>query len=140
MNLALLEKYAHAFIGLRYSFGGDDPLSGFDCSGLVCELLRAAGILPYKFRTNAQGLFTLLKPSAMACTPQLGAIAFFGKTPNTITHVAFCLDDTTMVEAGGGDSNTQSEEVASAQNAFVRMRPTRFRKDFLFTVMPKYHE
>jgi hypothetical protein len=80
----------------------------------------------------------LLKPIAHACPPSLGAIAFFGKSPTQITHVAFCVDTVTMVEAGGGDSSTIGNEVASMQNAFVRLRPTRFRKDFLFSVMPLY--
>ncbi len=138
MNLELLKVYALSFIGTPYNFGGDDPMSGFDCSGLTCELLRAASLVPYNFRTNAQGLFNLLKPIATVSAPALGAIAFFGKGPNEIVHVAFCLDAETMIEAGGGDSTTASEAIASKQNAFVRLRPTRFRRDFLFTIMPKY--
>lgn len=138
MNLELLKAYALAMLMTPYEFGGDDPMSGFDCSGFVCELLRSSGLVPYNFRTNAQGLYNLLRPTAHVAPPSLGAIAFFGKGPNEITHVAFCLDETTMVEAGGGNSTTVSEVVASGQNAFVRLRPTRFRKDFLFTVMPQY--
>lgn len=138
MNLELLKLYALSFLGVPYFFGGDDPMSGFDCSGLVCELLRSTGVVPYKYRANAQGIFQLLKPTAFACAPQAGAVAFFGKGVNEIVHVGFCLDETTMIEAGGGDSMTASEAVASNQNAFVRLRPIRFRKDFLFTVIPRY--
>lgn len=130
--------YALSFLGIGYYWGGDDPLSGFDCSGFVSELLRAAGVVPYNFRTNAQGLFNLLKSTSSAVPPALGAIAFFGKSVNEITHVAFCLDSVTMIEAGGGGSATIDDAVASKANAFVRLRPTRFRKDFLFAVMPKY--
>lgn len=138
MNLELLKAYALAMLMTPYEYGGDDPMSGFDCSGMVCELLRAAGVVPFNFRTNAQGLFNLLKSTSAATLPTLGAIAFFGKSVNEITHVAFCLDATTMIEAGGGNSTTVSEVIASGQNAFVRLRPSRFRKDFLFAVMPKY--
>lgn len=138
MNLELLKVYALSFIGTGYYWGGDDPLSGFDCSGFVSELLRASGVVPHNFRTNAQGLFTMLKSKAMPTQPCLGAVAFFGKSVNEISHVGFCLDSVTMIEAGGGNSATIGEEVASMQNAFVRLRPTRFRKDFLFAVMPQY--
>lgn len=138
MNLDLLKLYALAFLGKPYFWGGDDPISGFDCSGFVSELLRAAGVVPYNFRTNAQGLFNHLKSISSAVQPQLGAVAFFGKNVNEITHIGFCLDSTIMVEAGGGGSATIDGEIASQQNAFVRLRPIRFRKDFLFAVMPKY--
>jgi lipoprotein Spr len=138
MNLELLKLYALSLIGTPYFFGGDDPMSGFDCSGLVSEMLRAAGLVPYNFRTNAQGLFNEFKSKATPTLPALGAIAFFGKSVSEITHVAFCLDSFTMVEAGGGDSSTTTDAVASKQNAFVRLRPVKFRKDFLLTIMPNY--
>lgn len=138
MNLDLLKAYALSFLATPYFWGGDDPMSGFDCSGFVSELLRASGVVPHNFRTNAQGLFNFLKSKASATQPQLGAIAFFGKSVNEISHVGFCLDGVTMIEAGGGGSSTTDEAAASIQNAFVRLRPTRFRKDFLFAVMPIY--
>lgn len=138
MNLELLKAYAISLFGYVYHFGGDDPLSGFDCSGLACEFLRAAGVVPYNYRTNAQGLFELLKSKGIPCMPCKGALSFYGKSINEITHVGFCLDDVSMIEAGGGTAETINDEVASAHNAFVRMRPIRYRKDFLLTVMPPY--
>lgn len=138
MNLELLRVYALSFFGTRYFFGGDDPVGGFDCSGFVSELLRAAGVVPYNFRTNAQGIYAALKATAPSCEPQLGAIAFYGRTPGEIIHIAFCLDGYSMVEAGGGRADTVTDAKAITDNAFVRIRPTRFRKDFLFCVMPKY--
>lgn len=133
-----MKQYAISLLGTVYFYSGDDPMSGFDCSGLACELMRAAGVVPFNFRDNAQNLFEKLKVMGHPCQPQLGALSFYGKSPREITHVGFCVDETTMIEAGGGGSGTTSDEVASRQNAFVRMRPTRFRKDFLFTIMPLY--
>jgi hypothetical protein len=137
-NAELLRQYIYSLVGRPYAYGGDDPVSGFDCSGFVCELLRASGVVPYSFRANAQGLFNLLKPISKVSPPTFGAIAFYGKSPVEIVHVAFCLNSLTMVEAGGGNSTTLDLAVASEQNAFVRLRPTRFRKDFLFSILPPY--
>lgn len=139
MDLQLLKTYALSFIGRPYFFGGDDPLSGFDCSGFACELLRATGIMPYSYRTNAQGVYEFIKQAPGVLTyPDLGAFSFYGKNLKEIHHVGFCLDKFTMVEAGGGDASTVSGEIAIQKNAFVRLRPIRFRKDFLITSMPKY--
>jgi cell wall-associated NlpC family hydrolase len=138
MNLSLLKQYAISLIGTKYFYSGDDPISGFDCSGLACELMRAAGVVPYNFRNNAQGLASLMRSEGTPCHEEPGALAFYGKSLTEVSHVGFCLDDTTMVEAGGGDSTTIIDPVASRQNAFVRLRPIKYRRDFLFTVMPPY--
>lgn len=134
MDPLLLKAYAISLIGTPYFYGGDDPVSGFDCSGLVCELLRASGVVPWNYRTNAQGLFDEVKKKYGPVQPRLGALAFYGKSLFSIDHVAFCLDAFTILEAGGGDHTTLNLPQAIKQNAFVRMRPLRFRKDFLCTV------
>jgi len=113
-------------------------MSGFDCSGLACELMRAAGYVPYNFRTSAQGLADIVRLRGEVKPPQLGSLSFYGKSYTQIVHVGFCLDDITMIEAGGGNAETLTDAIASQYNAFVRMRPITFRKDFLFTAYPKY--
>ncbi|NDD53888.1 peptidoglycan endopeptidase [bacterium] len=36
-----LIQYAMRFVGVPYVYGGNNPLSGMDCSGFVCECLKA---------------------------------------------------------------------------------------------------
>lgn len=67
------------------------------------------------------------------CEPRAGAVVFFGKDSASVVHVGFCLDDYTMIEAGGGDSTT-NPETASPRNAFVRLRPAKYRRDYLYAV------
>lgn len=140
MDLQLLKVYALSMIGTPYFYGGDDPISGIDCSGLASELLRASGVVPYNWRGNAQQIYDLLcdKHSSGDLVPGLGAFSFYGKDGRSIVHVGFCLDEVTMIESGGGDHTTLSIEIASHQNAFVRLRPVRFRKDFFCCLKPLY--
>jgi cell wall-associated NlpC family hydrolase len=133
--------YAMSFVGTQYRWGGDDPIEGFDCSGFVIELLTSQGLLPYGFDTTAQGLYTHFSQAdrgSIVLKPSFGALAFYGKSIKQINHIAFCLDNFRMLEAGGGDSTVRDRTTAAQKNAFIRMRPIQFRKDFVGAVMPHY--
>jgi cell wall-associated NlpC family hydrolase len=42
----LLIQYAMSFIGVPYRWGGSNPITGFDCSGLVQEILKSVYMDP----------------------------------------------------------------------------------------------
>lgn len=132
-RMKILYDYAMQFVGRPYHWGGDDPMAGFDCSGLVVELLQSEGAMPHGSDTTAQGLYNQFSKAGKAhlVIPHMGCLAYYGKGLGNITHVAFCLDAYRVIEAGGGGSKTQTEADAIKQNAFVRIRPARYRQDFL---------
>lgn len=138
MNILL--EYAKSFLGVPYLFGGRNRLEGLDCSQYVIELLISSGILPHGTDTNAQGLLDYLEKHSVSDSidPQPGAIAFYGKDSHSIVHVAFCIDNNTMIEAGGGDHTTTSLGAAVKKSACVRMRPVKYRKDYFCCLMPNY--
>lgn len=138
-NDEIIFEYAMQFLGAPYKWGGDDP-NGWDCSGLVIELLQAAGVLRHPFDANAQGLYRdlLLNKSKVVQNPQYGAVVFFGKSLNGISHVGFCLSSDLMIEAGGGDSTVVDAESAAKKNAFVKVRPISHRIDKVAYVLPTY--
>lgn len=120
--------YARAFLGRPYIYGGNNPLIGFDCSGFVCEVLRAFGYIG-STDLSAAGLAGRF-PLATAGLPKGGELLFFG-APRNVIHVAIALPGERMIEAGGGTSATKTLDIAISQNAFVRERPIRFRSDFI---------
>lgn len=133
----LLVDYALRFIKVPYIWGGAHPLDGFDCSGLVQEILRSVGCDP-KGDQTAQALYTHLRIKGKSTNPQAGAIVFFGRSLDKITHVAFMIDEYRMVEAGGGGSKTRTVNDAVAHEAFTRVRPLTNRSDLLAVIMPDY--
>lgn len=134
-----LYDYAISFIGKPYYWGGDDPMQGFDCSGLVIELLKSCGMLPRRFDATSQGLYNRFRSkSELRRHCQFGALCFYGRDKRRITHIAFGLDDKRILEAGGGNSRTKSEDIAIDQNAFVRVRPVASRSDLVAILMPRY--
>jgi len=124
-QLKLAEKVAWSLHGLPYRWGGDDPGTGFDCSGYIIEILKSCSILPRSGDWTAQGLFDRLEDK-VRIEPQFGCLAFWhGADPERIIHVEFCIDSKHTLGASGGGSKTTSFEAASKSNAFIKCRPIR---------------
>lgn len=134
----LLIRYAFSFVGVPYVYGGNNPISGLDCSGYVCEVLRFGGVIGNKEDLGAQGLYDRLERDSSFGLRGPGCLAFFGKSLTEITHVAFMVDTFRIIEAGGGDSTTTSVEEAKKRSAFVRGRLLTYRGDLVGTLKPKY--
>ena len=139
----ILRQYAMSFVGVPYRWGGETPMGGYDCSGLVQEILRSVGADPPGDQT-ANGLYQYFNECGTLSLPRLGALAFFGlkdvgpRGKVSITHVGFCLDGLRMLEAGGGGSTTVNVDAAIRQKAFVRIRPVSHRRDLVACLMPHY--
>ena len=131
-----LIQYAHSFLGKPYIWGGDDPILGFDCSGLVQELLASVGMDPPGDQT-AHNLYMHFINEPHTSKAKAGSLAFFGPRPK-VTHVGFMIDKWRMVEAGGGGSRTKTVADAAAQNAYIRIRPIHRRTDLIAIIHPNY--
>lgn len=133
----MLISYALSFLGIPYQWGGNNPLTGLDCSGLVCEILKGVGAVPHSADLTSQQLFNHLG-AGQNVTPQTGAIAFYGESISHITHVAFCINDRLVVEAGSGGRDVVNISEAQSRGAVVRIRPLKYRKDLVAVLMPSY--
>ena len=125
-------EYAKKMVGLPYIWGGDDPVNGFDCSGLAQEVLASVGLDPSGDQT-ADELYRLFKKNQVGSSNgewPVGALVFYGAV-SKVTHVGISIGQGLMVEAGGGGSKTTNKDIAAAQNAFVRIRPINRRDDFV---------
>ena len=133
----ILRDYATSFVGTRYKWGGDNPLSGMDCSGLIQELLRSVGLDPPGDQT-AQGLYDFFSERGDWNVYRCGALAFYGKSSKEVTHVAMLIDQYRVIEAAGGNQTTMTKEDAEVKGAFVRVRLIHARKDLLSVIRPHF--
>lgn len=114
-------RYAWKMINKPYIWTGDDPLRGFDCSGLVIEILRAVNLLPEKGDWTADILSTFFPQVQI---PYGGCLIFFHNSEMIrFIHVEYCIDDELSIGASGGGSKTLTIQDAINSNAFVKVRP-----------------
>lgn len=132
-----LTEYALSFLHQPYRWGGSNPLTGFDCSGLVLEIFKSIGAAPFP-DGSAQTLYTHFRNNGITSGVGPGALCFYGKTAMSITHVGFMINLVQILEAGSGDSSTVSLVRASEQGACVRLRPYLHRKDLFDIITPNY--
>ena len=107
-----------------YRWGGDDPVWGFDCSGLVIEGLKAAGRFPRDADDTAAGLATRYPASALL---KPGDLLFWGAPKITHVEIVWSVVDGQpyTIGASGGGSATRTAEDAARFNAYVKIRPAR---------------
>ena len=121
-NREIALQYIMQYAGLWYKWGGDDP-SGFDCSGLAIEYLKAAEKFPRKTDITADGLWQMFD-SRKIDKPHRGCLVFWENSEkNKIIHVEICLNDKLAIGASGGGSKTRTTSDAIRHNAFIKIRP-----------------
>lgn len=127
-------KVAWHYLGLPYRWGGDDPIQGFDCSGLVVEILKSIGILPRIGDWTAESLYEFFKKHGKLVTrPDAGCLAFWiDRGTAKIRHIEMFLNSEVTIGASGGGSKTKSLEAAIDQNAYIKIRPVDFTDPELF--------
>jgi cell wall-associated NlpC family hydrolase len=143
----VLRIWLASALGIPYIYGGDNAVEGYDCSGFVMEYLKMFGMAPPQDSSSDMMYDYLLNKPADRVShykPGIGALVFYGKKSadgkaiTRISHIALMINNDQIAEAGGGDQSTLSEKEAASRNAFVRIRPYKYRKDMLIAVMPKY--
>lgn len=107
-RFAALIAEAERHLGIPYVWGGSTPSQGFDCSGFVSYVLRAAGIRDVG-RLTAQGLFNVSTPvSSSDVRP--GDLVFFQGTFSsyrTVTHVGIYVGNSYMIHTGSNPAGVE---------------------------------
>jgi cell wall-associated NlpC family hydrolase len=87
---------ALGFLGVPYRYGGDDPVRGFDCSGLVRHVFRSALGLDLPRRSHAISEVGEPVPRE-ALAP--GDLVFFNTLGRPFSHVALYIGEGRFVHA-----------------------------------------
>jgi len=107
--------------GMPYIWGGDDPVRGFDCSGMVVEILQSVGILPDGDWTASMLYSRFAQKEVFQVKP--GCLVFWETSQGHIRHVEVCIGDGLSIGASGGGRHIRTHEDAILHNAFIKVRP-----------------
>ena len=121
--IAIAKKY----LGKPYVWGGESEAEGgYDCSGYLYNVLKDAGFKTT--RNTAQGYYNKYSGYEVSSINQ-GALLFFGKSKDKITHVAIADVNGYMFESIGNSSNSKYKP----GKGITRSKQTR-RKDLVAIV------
>ena len=113
-------------LGLPYKWGGNDPMAGFDCSGLMVDVLQTVGKMASSSDSTAHGLSKKYPETDIL---QPGVMVYWDwNKDGRIDHVEMVAlvdedGEVYTVGASGGDSRTTNEQTAISADAYVKMRP-----------------
>lgn len=93
-----LVQVAKQQLGVKYTFGGSKPSTGFDCSGYITYVYNNAGISTS--RKSAAGFYYAAKKIT---SPQVGDLVFFANTYKAgISHAGIYIGNNQMINASDG--------------------------------------
>ncbi len=99
-----IAEFAEQYLGYSYAYGGADPSTGFDCSGLVHYVLNHTGH-ETKARTSAELYHAAEEIEKKDLMP--GDLVFFTGTfgDAEVTHVGIYTGEGRMIHAGDEKTN-----------------------------------
>lgn len=122
-----------------YVWGGDDPLRGFDCSGLIVEVLQGVGLIRRGTDMCADDLLKYLRNQGIRTTlnPRPGTLVFWlNKAGTRAVHVEMVIDSEHTIGASGGGEGCKTLEDAIRLNAFVKLNHIDYRGENYVMVDP----
>ena len=98
-------------LGVDYRYGGQSPITGFDCSGLVSHIFREAYGLRLPRTSYAQ---SQAGPAVPATELEAGDLVFFNTLNRPFSHVGIYLGDGRFVHAPRTGARVRVERVDGA--------------------------
>jgi cell wall-associated NlpC family hydrolase len=107
---------AESYLGTPYVWGGENPRTGFDCSGLVQWVYAQAGLSLPRVAQDQYDAGPRV-PTGAPLYP--GDLVFFGSGPSGVDHVGIYVGNGTMIDAPDTGAVVRFDRVASVPLPFV---------------------
>ena len=103
-----LTGYAESLLGVPYRYGGNDPDSGFDCSGFVTHVYRhTLGIELPRSSTDMSHRGHAIGRAAL----RAGDLVFFNTQHHKFSHVGIYLGDNHFIHSPSSGGNVRIDDL-----------------------------
>jgi cell wall-associated NlpC family hydrolase len=117
---------AKRYLGSHYRYGGESPVSGFDCSGFVQYVYAKHGIrLP---RTSREQAHTGEPVPLGVASLQPGDLLLFASTGTTVNHVAIYVGDNKILHSSAGGGGVVYDDLTTARGKWYLQRHVASRR------------
>lgn len=114
------------YVGTHYSYGGETPVEGFDCSGFVQYVFGRHGVsLPRTSRQQASAGRAL--PGGVASL-QPGDLMLFSSKGVRIDHVAIYVGNNRILHSSAGAGGVVYDDLASPRGKWYMARHVESRR------------
>ena len=114
VNTSSVVSAAKSLIGARYTYGGNSPSTGFDCSGFVQYIY---GLFGKRLSRSAWGISTDGKSVSRSSMQPGDIIVWSNRRDNAPTHVAIYVGGNQMVHAANSRQGVIMSDISYWENA-----------------------
>ena len=117
-SAAVVVPTAERYLGVRYTWGGESPRTGFDCSGFVQYVFEKHGVrLPRTSRAQAFAGSSVPLDFARLRT---GDLIMFASNGQPISHVAIYAGNRRIIHSSKSGSGVRYDDLTTARGAWYR--------------------
>lgn len=117
-SAAVVVPTAEQYLGVRYTWGGESPRTGFDCSGFVQYVFEKHGVrLP---RTSRAQAYAGAPVSLDFARLRAGDLIMFASNGKPISHVAIYAGDRRIIHSSKSGSGVRYDDLTTRRGAWYR--------------------
>jgi len=117
---------AKRYLGTHYRYGGESPVSGFDCSGFVQYVFGRHGV---KLPRTSRGQASAGSPVSLdVASLRPGDLLLFASTGTIVNHVAIYVGNNRILHSAAGAGGVVYDDLTSARGKWYLQRHVASRR------------
>ena len=117
---------ADDYVGVRYTWGGNTPAEGFDCSGFVRYVFQHNGISLPRVSRDQRWAGRAVTPSVSALLP--GDLMFYAGGDGVVNHVAIYAGNDRIIHSSSSGRGVRIDDLGTSRGRYYATRMVAARR------------